>query len=306
MKRLAIPSAIVAAAFASFLSASPAFAQATSTWVSGVGDDVNPCSRTAPCKTFAGAISKTAVNGEIRCLDPGGFGAVTITKSITIECHEILASILASGTTGVIINITAVTDALKTVRLRNLIINGTGNGARSGIHGVNILAANAVYLDDLRIDGFTQFGVRDNRTGNGTLYIRNSIVRDNAGTAIAVFPASGIVGAVIENSTGEGSNFGLSAGPNSKVVVKRSVFSGNVTGGVNADNTSQLSIDDSAISNNTGVGISANAGSTVRISNNDIALNGGNALNGATTTFGNNRIYPTVGTAPTAAVPGQQ
>src|SRR5690349_19227494 len=71
---------------------------ASRTWVSGVGDDVNPCSRTAPCKTFAGAISKTDVNGEINCLDPGGFGAVTITKSITIDCHEIFASILYSGT----------------------------------------------------------------------------------------------------------------------------------------------------------------------------------------------------------------
>jgi hypothetical protein len=60
-------------------------AQATRTWVSGVGDDANPCSRTAPCKTFAGAISKTAPCGEISVLDPGGFGAVTITKSITIN-----------------------------------------------------------------------------------------------------------------------------------------------------------------------------------------------------------------------------
>src|SRR6059036_1925940 len=65
--------------------ATAAQAQATRTWVSGVGDDVNPCSRTAPCKTFAGAISKTAVNGEINCLDPGGFGAVTISKGLTID-----------------------------------------------------------------------------------------------------------------------------------------------------------------------------------------------------------------------------
>ena len=81
--------------------ATSAHAQASRTWVSGVGDDANPCSRTAPCKTFAGAISKTAMNGEINCLDPGGFGAVTITKSITIDCHEIFASILNAGTNGV-------------------------------------------------------------------------------------------------------------------------------------------------------------------------------------------------------------
>src|SRR5262245_11041461 len=82
------------------MSAQPAFAQATRTWVSGVGDDANPCSRTAPCKTFAGAISKTVSGGIINCIDPGGFGAVTITKSITIDCQGTFAGILASGTNG--------------------------------------------------------------------------------------------------------------------------------------------------------------------------------------------------------------
>ena len=89
------------------LASAPAHAQATGTWVSGVGDDANPCSRTAPCKTFAGAISKTAINGEIRCLDPGGFGAVTITKSVTIDCHDVAAFILSSFTTCIIVNLTS-------------------------------------------------------------------------------------------------------------------------------------------------------------------------------------------------------
>src|SRR5215468_4416785 len=78
-------------------------AQASRTWVSGVGDDVNPCSRTAPCKTFAGAISKMAANGEIDCLDPGGFGTVTITKSITIDCTGTLGSVLSPQTNGIVI-----------------------------------------------------------------------------------------------------------------------------------------------------------------------------------------------------------
>src|SRR5947208_4349132 len=81
--------------------ATGAYAQATRTWVSGVGDDVNPCSRTAPCKTFAGAISKTAAGGEIDALDDAGYGAVTITKSLTIDGGGHLASILASGSLGV-------------------------------------------------------------------------------------------------------------------------------------------------------------------------------------------------------------
>src|SRR3954463_13269400 len=96
-----IVSAIAAAVACLFLLATaPAQAQATRTWVSGTGDDVNPCSRTAPCKTFAGAISKTAAGGEIDVLDPGGFGTVTIAKAITIDG----GGFLASGTNGINVN----------------------------------------------------------------------------------------------------------------------------------------------------------------------------------------------------------
>src|ERR1700683_5576767 len=95
--------ALAAFATTALLFAAPASAQATRTWVSGVGDDANPCSRTAPCKTFAGAISKNATAGEIDCLDPGGFGALTITKSITIDCSPAgnIGGVLVSGTNGI-------------------------------------------------------------------------------------------------------------------------------------------------------------------------------------------------------------
>jgi hypothetical protein len=119
-----------------------AFGQATRTWVSGVGDDVNPCSRTAPCKTFAGAISKTAPGGEINCLDPGGFGGVTITKSLSIKCHYTEGGILAALTNGVIIN-AAATD---TVTLEGLDINGAGTGAQTALVGVKVLGAARVNI----------------------------------------------------------------------------------------------------------------------------------------------------------------
>src|ERR1700741_1410121 len=113
---------IVSAAVMS-LYATPADAQATRTWVSGVGDDVNPCSRTAPCKTFAGAISKTAANGEINCLDPAGFG------SMTIDCRFTHGGILSANTFGVLINFDSnLGDARKTVRLRGLAIQGADSG----------------------------------------------------------------------------------------------------------------------------------------------------------------------------------
>src|SRR4030081_1863349 len=139
---------LMAIAIFMFAFASMAQAQATRTWVSGVGDDANPCSRTAPCKTFAGAISKTADGGEIDALDPGGFGAVTITKSVTIDgCC--MVGILAAGTTGIIINITDVADVRKTVRLRNISING----AATGVNGINYIAGSKVYVQNCQIFG---------------------------------------------------------------------------------------------------------------------------------------------------------
>src|ERR1700684_214008 len=103
MAKSTLFSAILGALFVVGLAIAPAHAQATRTWVSGVGDDANPCSRTAPCKTFAGAISKTAAGGEISVLDPGGFGGVTITQSITLDGDGTLASILVASTNGITI-----------------------------------------------------------------------------------------------------------------------------------------------------------------------------------------------------------
>src|SRR5687768_15425104 len=134
--------------------ASIAQAQATRTWVSGVGDDVNPCSRTAPCKTYAGAISKTATNGEISTLDPGGFGAVTITKGMTIDgtTGQGFGSILAAGFTGVIVNDTT---GVAVVTLRNLAINGASTTVGNGIR---FLAGKALIVENCDIFGFTGTG----------------------------------------------------------------------------------------------------------------------------------------------------
>src|SRR5258707_2030641 len=125
MKFLRFASNLVALALLALGFTSMANAQATRTWVSGVGDDANPCSRTAPCKTFAGAISKTAVNGIIDCLDPGGFGAVTITKSIQIDCDAGPGGILPGGTNGIVI-----TGGAITVTLPSLNIDGVHHGMK--------------------------------------------------------------------------------------------------------------------------------------------------------------------------------
>src|ERR1051325_10801522 len=177
--------------------ASLAHAQATRTWVSGVGDDVNPCSRTAPCKTFAGAISKTAAGGEIDALDPGGFGAVTATKSITLDgtTGAGFGSILSSGTNGVNVNDSATaTPNTIIVTLRNLSINGAGTTL--GLNGVNFTSGKAVHVEHCEIFNFSQNAINMAVNNGGgsfltvedtTIYNVNQGIRaTNASTGFAI------------------------------------------------------------------------------------------------------------------------
>jgi len=155
------------------LVASSASAQATRTWVSGVGDDANPCSRTAPCKTFAGAISKTAAAGEINVLDPGGFGAVTITKSIRIISDHIEAGVLVSGTNGIIVNV-APTD---NVLLDGLDIEGLG----TGLNGVHIVGGGSVTIRRTSINNFMGNGVNLVGTANAKVLVQDCFISNNGG-----------------------------------------------------------------------------------------------------------------------------
>jgi hypothetical protein len=168
-------------------------AQATRTWVSGVGDDVNPCSRTAPCKTFAGAISKTAANGEINCLDPGGYGAVTITKSITIDCEDTQGSILASATNGINISLAAADPAPRTVRIRGISINGAGTTL--GINGINVTSANTtamkVFVEECIIQNFSNAGILFNPAASSDLVVNDTEII-NVGSNVAPFTQAGI------------------------------------------------------------------------------------------------------------------
>jgi hypothetical protein len=179
-------------------------AQASRTWVSGVGDDVNPCSRTAPCKTFAGSIAKTVAGGEISVLDSGGFGAVIIRKSITIDGTGMLAGVLAAvGTTGITIDMTEAKDpSITAVRLRGLSLNGVGTGA----NGINIKTAGSVSVEDCVIDGFKGSGIS---VGSGKVFVRNTTIRNNVTAGITltagqagiadvalVFNGVGLVGSV--------------------------------------------------------------------------------------------------------------
>jgi hypothetical protein len=300
---------IVATSLALLLQTASAHAQASRTWVSRVGDDANPCSRTAPCKTFAGAISKTALNGEINCLDPGGFGAVTITKSITIDCHEVFASILNAGTNGINIPFDsfAATDVRKTVRLRNINFNGFDSGLNGiRITGGAVIALGTVVIEDCLIDGNfvgNARGISDERSNGGKLFVSNTTVRNVGGVGIIAGPASGTVrlDATLDNVRVENSGFGVAAAGSNRVMVNRSVLSGHSQSGVFAVTSAEVNLSNSVTSSNTtGVQNAGGGNPVIRLSNNDISFNG-TALRGATQTFGNNRIQGngTLGTAPT-------
>src|SRR5687768_1434847 len=188
MRSFALVCAVLAGGAATLMLAAPAQAQATRTWVSGVGDDVNPCSRTAPCKTFAGAISKTATGGEISVLDPGGYGALTITKAITVDggTGAGWGSTLFSATNGFVINITTnlTTDR---VILRNLSINGAGTTL--GVDGVRFLDGQQLTLDTVRIFNFSGDGVEVNQAQASNLFLKNVRIT-HGGTGIKITSAA--------------------------------------------------------------------------------------------------------------------
>lgn len=277
-----------------FLASAPAHAQATRTWVSGVGDDANPCSRTAPCKTFAGAISKTAAFGEINCLDPAGYGALTITKSITLNCGFTLGSVLVAGTNGIVINAAAADK----VTLRGIHLQGLAGTATPGLNGVRILSAAVVSIENCVITQFSQAGINDARSaGNTQLFVRNTIISNNTGSGVSL-AATAANKAVLDGVESVGNLFGISAGNNNLAMVTRSVFSGNTTG-VQADASGAINIDSSSISGN-GTGVQSL--SNIRLSNSDVTLNT-TGFNGTALTHGNNRLLGngTFGTSVSAA-----
>jgi hypothetical protein len=264
-------------------------AQATRTWVSGVGDDANPCSRTAPCKTFAGAISKTAAGGEIDCLDPGGFGAVTIIKGMTIDCGTFPGGILNAGNVnGVIVN----AQPGDKVVLRNLVINGGLTPSGPGLNGIRWLAGSELHLDRVVIQGDTTTGVDVNKSTAGFLQVRNSYFTEVA-TGINLTSTAAFVVASIDNSHFRGNSANcVAVGANSIANITNSVFSncGVAAASVSASG-SFLNLNSNTIQNSA-TGISAVSGAILRTSNNYLYDNTtGISANGASwQTGGDNKV----------------
>jgi hypothetical protein len=251
--------ALIAGALSAISFVSPASAQATRTWVSGVGDDANPCSRTAPCKTFAGAISKTATAGEINCLDPGGFGTLTITKSIAVVCTGTLGSVLASGVPGMTVN-----GAGAVVILDGLELDGVvGSTVAAGTTGLNIIQATRVIVKNTTIRRFANAGISLASTNNTALTVSDSNILLNGGGGISIAPAAG------------SANFAL---------IVRSVIDSNTGFAVQINNaSSNVAVSNSYLTNSTN-GISVLAGTATSFGPSN-TVQGGGAFTGTATPF---------------------
>lgn len=242
-------------------------AQASRTWVSGVGDDVNPCSRTAPCKTFPGAISKTAAGGEINCLDSGGFGTITITKAVTIYCDGVVGGILASGGNAITIN----AGPADHIVLRGLDLDGGG----TGLIGINILQAASVLIERCAVRNFNggaAIGISTNPTNfNSMLLIRNSVISHNG---------TGIAGAGVQVNTNGGS---------ARVTINNTAIHKNFVG-LNVLGTSNVQVNNSNISENSGTGVALSGVGLIRIGRSMITNNLGAATTGGVLSYLDNQI----------------
>jgi hypothetical protein len=269
------------------------YGQASRTWVSGVGDDANPCSRTAPCKTFAGAISKTAAGGEIDALDPAGYGAVTITKAITIDGGGgQVASVLVSGTNGIVVQ----AGPSDVVILRNLRINGIG----TGINGVRFLSGKDLNVEDCYIFGFTTNGldIALNQATQATVHVFHSVFKNNGGAGIrATNAVTPNVKVAIDFSEIALDNIGVEAASHSSVEINNSMISAAASDGVKCDSgtgaDSFVDIAHSEVVGGAGNALTSTAGSLV-VGDTTIAYNGGTAFNkttGGLFTFSDNRLH---------------
>ncbi len=267
----------------------PASAQATRTWVSGVGDDANPCSRTAPCKTFAGAISKTAANGEIDCLDPGGFGAVTITKSITIDCSGTFGSILNSGTNGVIIN-----GANVVVILRGLSING----ANTGLAGINFINGAQLTVERCIIAKQTGNAITVNLAAGADVYVTNTYITATGKGIVANTTAGAIIMAVDNTSIMNVGTNAFEATNNVFATITNSTIA-STNNGVIVAGASQVSVDASTLINNATALNASVSGAAIRVSNSNIYSNSANfniVAGAGISSAGNNRTTASGGT----------
>ena len=255
MKRIAISVSLLAV----LMTASIANAQATRTWVSGLGNDMNPCSLTAPCKTWAGAFIKTAAGGEMDALDSGGYGSLTINKAMTIDGGTgNVAGTLTGAANGFTIS-AAVTDR---VLIRNVEIDGTGGG----VAGIKINSAKSVTIQNVSIFNFSggvARGIDAQCNSACRVTVRDSRVDDNAGIGM-VFQgtvANTVNADVYNSATTNNGSHGIFVANGAKLTLSNHVSSNNAIAGlIAADNGTTVSAFQSTFANNVGPGVQSGTG----------------------------------------------
>jgi hypothetical protein len=298
---------LVATLLALAVNATPVQAQASRTWVSGVGNDANPCSRTAPCQTFAGAFGKTAVGGEINVLDPGGFGGVTITQSISIYNDGV-------GVAGVLVSLSdalTISGANTVVNIRGIVIDGGG----AGRIGINLADGAQLNVENCVIQGFGVGIVVGTGSSNTQVHVQDTVIKNNTGNAIGVHPNGAFSTNVtlsrvqLVNNGGDGLRVDARDGTGSVTVgVSDSIISenggsgvNNISGGSNGQVTT-VDIMRTAIANNAGVGVQSLqvAGlAIVAIGSSQLLMNGtatSSVLGGSVLTYGTNQLLGALGT----------
>jgi hypothetical protein len=296
-----ILASLCAATFAFCIATAPAHAQATRTWVSGIGNDGNSCTRTSPCLTFARALTQTAASGEIDCLDSGGFGAVNIGKSVTINCEGAIGGVQAgNGATGITVNVTT----NDVVYLRGLDIIGTSNG----VSGISLVQAGVLHVEHCLIHNFhfgAASGIAVAATGQSRLFVSDSYITDN-GNGILIRPTgSGLVNAVVKQVHLETNGIGLGVDATAgtgKVTLSLvdSVAAGNSSGSLGvavvtnaAKGIANVMINRASLSSSL-VGLRATGPkATVRIGNSDISGNAtgvASVSGGILQSYGNNQL----------------
>lgn len=241
------------------------------TFVSASGNDANTCGRAAPCRTFSGALPKTAIGGEIIVLDAGEYGPVTIAKALKITAVGVYAGVSATSGSAVAMN------GGTTVVLRGLTI--TGNGAANGIA---VTAGNTLHVEDCVISGFTARGI--SFTAAGRLFVKDSFVRNNTNNGIYVAPGSGTAIASIDHCRMEKNGYGVRAdggpGRSAQVTIRDSLAADNTTSGFYATGTTALmNVFDSQAVYNGGTGFYAISGAQLNAHH---CLSANNANNGFT------------------------
>jgi hypothetical protein len=209
-------SLLAAGVIALGLVSSPALAVGTvsRTFVSGSppGSDAGTCPITAPCRTFAYALTQTAPSGEIIVLSSGGYGAVTIGQAVSIINTSDFAGVTVASGTGITIN----AGTNDSVTLGGLTIDGGGAGA----NGVVFNSGSKLTIDQCNVMNFSGSGITGNgilmqpSTGTSQVIIKNTGVTNNQIGVSLVLAGTASAGIVIDHVTANNNNTGINLSNN--------------------------------------------------------------------------------------------